>query len=93
MKKIEKKEKYSLEEIKTKLMQWSKVCPDEQAADKLTSLQLHLKQLADEVHEIRPIINSLRPKQVKQYHKMLTPYTAACIEALLILLGEGPLNL
>jgi hypothetical protein len=60
--------------------------------EKLTSLQLHLQQLQKEVQEISPIIERLKPSQLKKLNKVLTPHTAACIEALLLLLGKSPLS-
>lgn len=93
LKRIEmmKREKYTLEEIKERLDQWEKVSPNEQVADKLTALQLHLQQLEKEVKEISPMIEKLKPAQAKNLYKMITPSSAALIEALLILLGKGPL--
>jgi MerR family copper efflux transcriptional regulator len=86
-----KKEKYSLEEIKSTFEQWDKVSHDGQVTDKLSALQLHLHQLEKEVKELSPLFDQLRPNQVKQAFKIITPQSAACIEALLILLGKGPL--
>jgi MerR family copper efflux transcriptional regulator len=88
---IMKKEKYTLEEIKESLVQLDKVSPNDRVTDKLTTLQLHLHQLEKEVKELRPLIEKLKPKQAKNAFKFITPQSAACIEALLILLGKGPL--
>ncbi len=92
LKRIEsmKKEKYTLEEIKTNLQQWSKVTHDDEVTNKLTSLQLRMEQLAKEAKELGPIVEQLRPGQLKKLYKTLTQPTAACIEALLYLLGKGP---
>jgi MerR family copper efflux transcriptional regulator len=87
---IMKKEKYTLEEIKTNLQQWSKVTHDEVVTDKLTSIQLHLEQLVKEAKELGPIIAQMKPNQMKKLYKALTQPTAACIEALVLLLGKGP---
>jgi MerR family copper efflux transcriptional regulator len=94
LKRIEnmKREKYTLEEIKASLVLWTKVSQDEIVTDKLTSIQLHLQQLQKEVQEIRPIIDKLKPSQMKKLNKVLTPHTVACIEALLLLLGKSPLS-
>jgi len=86
-----KKEKYSLDEIKAALEQWGKVSSEEQVTQKFTELQFHLKQLEREAKELSPIVQKLKPNQVKNLLKTLTPHTAACIEALLLLLGKGPL--
>lgn len=85
-----KKEKYTLEEIKNSLQLWSKVSRDVVVTDKLTSLQLHLEQLVKEAKELEPIIEKLKPGQMKKLYKVLTQPTAACIEALLFLLGKNP---
>jgi MerR family copper efflux transcriptional regulator len=94
LKRIEsmKREKYSLEEIKASLALWTKVSKDEIVTDKLTSIQLHLQQLQKEVHEISPILERLKPSQLKKLTTLLTPHTVACIEALLLLMGKGPLS-
>ncbi len=94
LKRIEslKREKYSLEEIKADLSLWNKVSRDELVTDKLTSLQLKLMQLEKEVREVGPLVEKLKPKQLKNLHQKLTPSAAACIEALLLLMGKGPLS-
>ncbi|WP_248924902.1 MerR family transcriptional regulator [Paenibacillus hamazuiensis] len=89
---IMKREKYTLEEIRQSLATWSKVSHDEFMASKLTSLQIHLQKLEKEAKEISPLLEQLKPAQAKRFHKLLTPQTAACIEALLLLLGKGPLG-
>jgi MerR family copper efflux transcriptional regulator len=92
LKRIEsmKKEKYTLEEIKESLQQWSRVSHDDVVADKFTTLQLHLEQLVKEAKELEPIIEKLKPNQLKKLTNILTQPTVACIEALLYLLGKGP---
>ncbi|TDF95861.1 MerR family transcriptional regulator [Paenibacillus piri] len=94
LKRIEnmKREKYTLEEIKESLTLWNKISPDDAVTEKLTSFQLHLQQLQKEVHEIGPLLERLKPSQLKKLNKVLTPQTAACIEALLLLLGKSPLS-
>jgi MerR family copper efflux transcriptional regulator len=86
---IMKREKYTLEEIKSSLREWNRVSHNERVTDKLTSLQIHLEQLEKEVKELSPMIQQLKPNQMKKLLKILTPSTAACIEALLYLLGQG----
>jgi MerR family copper efflux transcriptional regulator len=94
LKRIEsmKKEKYTLEEIRVNLQQWSKVSHDEVVTDKLTSIQLHLDQLVKEAKELGPMLQQLKPNQLKKLSKILTQPTAACIEALLFLLGKNPFS-
>ncbi len=86
-----KKEKLTLDEIKSVLDQWSKVSPEEHIHRKLTDLQLHLTQLQRDVKELEPVIGRLKPQQAKNVYKRLMPQTAACIEALMILINKGPL--
>jgi len=86
-----KKEKYSLDEIKAVLEQWNKISHDEHVHRKLTDLQLHLTQLQRQVEELEPVIGKLKPQQARNVYKRLMPQTAACIEALMLLLGKGPL--
>lgn len=92
LKRIEtmKKEKYSLEEIKACLDQWNKVSQEEAVTEKLTSLQLHLRQLEREVKELSPLLDDMKPRQAKYAFKTIATQSAACIEALLLLLGKGP---
>lgn len=94
LKRIEsmKNEKYTLEEIKANLQQWSKVSPDDTVRDKLTSIQLHLEQLMKEAKELGPIIQQLKPNQMKKLYRILTQPTAACIETLIVLLGKNPFS-
>ncbi|MDR6548921.1 MerR family transcriptional regulator [Paenibacillus qinlingensis] len=94
LKRIEsmKNEKYTLEEIKAQLQQWSKVTSDDTVTDKLTSLQLHLEQLMKEAKELSPLVQQLKPKQLKKLYHILTQPTAACIEALIVLLGKNPFS-
>lgn len=86
-----KKEKNSLEEIKSSLLKLDKLGHENVVTEKLTRLQLHMQQLEKEVKELGPLIEKLKPNQAKQAFKLLTPHSAACIEALLLLLGKGPL--
>lgn len=94
LKRIEnmKREKYTLEEIKASLALWKKVGQSELVTEKLTSFQLHMQQLQKEAQEILPFLDKLKPTQMNNLKKVLTPHTAACIEALLLLLGKSPLS-
>ena len=84
-----KKEKYSLDEIKAAIELWRKVSSEEQVSIKFTDLQLHLEQLQRDVKELEPVINQLKPQQAKQLFKRLVPQTAACVEALVLLLNKS----
>lgn len=93
LKRIEmlKKEKYTLEEIKQSLDKWNKVKADEHVTEKMASLSMHLHQLEKEVKELKPILENLKPSQARNAFKLLSPQTAACVEALLLLLDRGQL--
>nr|WP_234414457.1 MerR family transcriptional regulator [Paenibacillus sp. CAA11] len=85
-----KQEKYTLEEIRTKLDEWSGVSDEEKVKEKLTSLEIHLQQLEREVKELQPILSQMKPSQVNKAFTHLMPQSMACIEALRILLTHGP---
>ncbi|WP_152397267.1 MerR family transcriptional regulator [Paenibacillus guangzhouensis] len=84
-----KQEKYTLDEIKQSLNEWSKVTREEEVSQRLTSLQMHMAQLEREVKELSPVIEQLKPRQAKNLFKNLTPQSAAVIEALLLLLSKN----
>lgn len=86
-----KKDKYTLDEIKAQLNSWSKITQEEQLSRKLTDLQLHLSQLEREVKELEPVIQNLKPRQANHLYTRLMPQTAACIEAIMLLLNKGNL--
>ncbi|WP_337101524.1 MerR family transcriptional regulator [Paenibacillus sp. YIM B09110] len=85
-----KKDKYTLDEIKVNLKTWSKVTPEEHVSQRLTDLQHQLSQLERQVKELEPDIKKLKPKQANQLYTRLVPQTAACIEALMLLINKGP---
>lgn len=93
LKRIEllKKEKYTLEEIKKSMAEWNSVCRDELVAEKLTALQMHMRQLEREVKEISPLLEEMKPRKAKYALRAIAAQSAACIEAILLLLGKGPL--
>ncbi|MFD0714042.1 MerR family transcriptional regulator [Paenibacillus sp. GCM10027626] len=84
-----KKDKYSLEEIKENLDSWQKVSSEEQVSSKLTDLELRLEQLQREVKELEPVLNQMKPQQAKKVFNRIVPQTAACVEALMLLLNKG----
>jgi MerR family copper efflux transcriptional regulator len=92
LKRIEqmKQEKYTLDEIREALDGWSKVTAEEQVSQKLTDLQLHLSQLEREVKDLEPVLKQLKPRQANRLYTRLMPQTAACIEALMLLINKGP---
>lgn len=85
-----KKEKYTLDEIKALFARWDKISAEELVARKLSELQLHMEQLQREAKELQPVIEKLKPQQAKHFTKSLMPHTAACVEALVLLLGKNP---
>ncbi len=89
LKRIEhmKKAKYTLEEIKTYMKQWQSSHAEEQVADKLSELQIHMRQLEQEVKQLQPMIEHLKTRKTKPMLNSLTAQSAACIEALLLLLS------
>ncbi|MBB3109963.1 DNA-binding transcriptional MerR regulator [Paenibacillus phyllosphaerae] len=91
LKRIEqmKKDKYSLDEIKANLNGWQKISSEEQVSGKLTDLQLHLEQLQREVKELEPVLSQLKPSQAQKVIKRLVPSTAACVEALMLLMNKS----
>ncbi|MBO7745549.1 MerR family transcriptional regulator [Paenibacillus sp. MWE-103] len=84
-----KKDKYSLDEIKASLSGWGKLSSKEEVSGQLIELEIHLEQLQREVMAIEPVISQLKPGQAKQVFKRLIPQTAACVEALMLLLNKG----
>ncbi|QAY66400.1 MerR family transcriptional regulator [Paenibacillus protaetiae] len=93
LKRIEqmKKDKFTLDEIKSALSEWDKVSSAEQVTQRMTDLERHLSQLQREVKELEPVLKSLKPKQVNKVYTRLMPQTIACIEALMILLNKNNL--
>jgi Predicted transcriptional regulators len=86
-----KRAKYSLDEIRSTLESWSKITPEEQLTLKLTEIQEHLAKLEREVKELEPVIKQMKPKQARRLYTRLMPQTAACIEALMLLMNKGSL--
>ncbi|MUT68134.1 MerR family transcriptional regulator [Paenibacillus sp. NEAU-GSW1] len=84
-----KKEKYTLDEIKNALAAWEKVTNEEQVSQKLMNLQQHLSQLERDVKELEPVLKQLKPRQANKLYTRLMPQTAACIEALMLLINKG----
>lgn len=85
-----KQEKYTLEEIRAKLEQWNKVSHEEQVTEKLSSLEIHMQRLEREVKELEPLISNLKPGQARKAFSSLMPQSLACIDALYILINQGP---
>lgn len=85
-----KRGKFTLDEIKRCFDRLDQIGDHDVVAERLASLQVHLQQLEQEAKELRPMIEKLKPGQVRNLMKSLTPQSVACIEALLMLLGKEP---
>lgn len=86
-----KAQKFTLEEIREQLTALDRVSAGEQVTRKLSELQSHLTLLEREVKELEPVLDQLKPHQAKKLFRAITPQTAACVEALLLLLGKSNL--
>lgn len=84
-----KQEKYSLEEIKLHLEKWSGLSGEEHVSDKLTTLEMHMQRLEQEVNELQPLLKQLKPVQARKILTGLLPQSVACIEALKYLLEQN----
>ncbi|QJD81862.1 MerR family transcriptional regulator [Cohnella herbarum] len=84
-----KAQKYSLEEIREQFTSLNRAVTDEAVTRKLSDLQEHLAMLEREVKELEPVLEQLKPQQAKRVFRAITPQTAACVEALLLLLGKS----
>ncbi|WP_151736108.1 MerR family transcriptional regulator [Paenibacillus tengchongensis] len=85
-----KQEKYSLEEIKDMLSKWSSAAPEADVSDKLVELELHMQRLEREVKALEPVISGLKPGQARRALAALIPQGVACMEAIRVLLTQGP---
>jgi DNA-binding transcriptional MerR regulator len=86
-----KAQKFTLEEIREQFTSLNRVVPDETVTRKLSDLQAHLAMLEREVKDLEPVLEQLKPQQAKRLFRAITPQTAACVEALLLLLGKSNL--
>ncbi|MDB4866630.1 MAG: MerR family transcriptional regulator [Cohnella sp.] len=86
-----KAQKFTLEEIREQFSTLQRVSPHEEVTRKLADLQSHLTQLEREVKELEPVLEQLKPRQAKRLFRAITPQTAACVEALILLLGKSNL--
>ncbi|MEF2248483.1 MULTISPECIES: MerR family transcriptional regulator [unclassified Paenibacillus] len=86
-----KKNKLSLEEIKAVLSNWHLITEEETVSQRLADIQLQLTKLEREVKELEPVIQQLKPRQARRLYTRLMPQTAACIEALMILMNKSSL--
>lgn len=85
-----KQEKYTLEEIKSMMSKWNETTPETDVSDKLVELELQMQRLEREVKALEPIISGLKPGQAKRVLSNLLPQGVACMEAIRLLLTQGP---
>jgi MerR family copper efflux transcriptional regulator len=85
-----KQDKYTLEEIKLMMSKWKTAAPESDVSDKLVELELHMQQLEREVKALEPMISGLKPGQASRALSALLPQGIACIEAIRLLLTQGP---
>jgi len=85
-----KQEKYTLEEIKSMMSKWNETTPETDVSDKLVELELQMQRLEREVKALEPIISGLKPGQAKRALSNLLPQGVACMEAIRLLLTQGP---
>lgn len=86
-----KKNKLSLEEIKNVLSNWHLITEEETVSQRLADIQLQLTKLEREVKELEPVIQQLKPRQARRLYTRIMPQTAACIEALMLLMNKSSL--
>jgi Predicted transcriptional regulators len=86
-----KAQKFTLEEIKENFAALHRATPNEQVSKQLAELQTQLTQIERQVKELEPVLDTLKPQQAKKLFSVITPQTAACVEALLLLLNKSNL--
>lgn len=85
-----KQDKYTLEEIKVLMGKWNMATPETDVSDKLVELELHMQRLEREVKALEPMISGLKPSQARRALSTLLPQGIACMEAIRLLLSQGP---
>lgn len=86
-----KKDKHTLDEIKEILKQWDSITSQQDLSLKLSELEQQLSVLQREVKQLEPVLDQLKPRQAKHLYTRLLPQTAACIEALMLLMNKSSL--
>ena len=84
-----KAQKFSLEEIRDHFLKLQRLSPNELVERKLADLQIHLAQVEREAKELEAVLDHLKPKQAAKLFRAISPRTAACVEALMLLLSKG----
>jgi MerR family transcriptional regulator, copper efflux regulator len=86
-----KKNKNTLEEIKVMLDEWDNVKPNEQLQFKLAELEKQLLSIEQDVKQLEPVLESLKSNQATYFKTRVLPQTAACIEALMLIVNKSNL--
>lgn len=86
-----KKKKNTLEEIKTMLDEWDNSSPNEHLQLKLADLEKQLLLIEQDVKQLEPAIASLKSNQATYFKTRVLPQTAACIEALMLIVNKSNL--
>jgi len=72
------------------MSKWNSATHEADVSDKLVELEAHMQQLEREVKALEPIISKLKPGQANRALTTLLPQGLACIEAIQLLLTQGP---
>ncbi|MFD2117289.1 MerR family transcriptional regulator [Paenibacillus yanchengensis] len=84
-----KRNKLTLEEIKAILHKRDSDLTEESVTQRLNELELQLSNIEREVKALEPVLKQMKPRQARQLFTKLTPQTAACIEALMLLMNKN----
>ncbi|CQR54966.1 MerR family transcriptional regulator [Paenibacillus sonchi] len=85
-----KQEKYTLDEIKSMMSKWNAATSENDVSDRLAELELQMQRLEREVKALEPVISGLKPVQARRALAALLPQGVACMEAIKLLLTQGP---
>ncbi|MNC76418.1 hypothetical protein D3C75_1281350 [compost metagenome] len=72
------------------MSKWNSAAPETDVSDKLVELELQMQRLEREVKALEPMISGLKPVQAKRALAALLPQGVACMEAIRLLLLQGP---
>ncbi|MBY9082475.1 MerR family transcriptional regulator [Paenibacillus sp. HN-1] len=85
-----KQDKYSLEEIRSLIGKWKAATAEAAVSGKLAELEVHMQKLQRELKELEPALSQLKPNQARRALAHLIPQGLACIEAIRIMMTQGP---
>lgn len=69
---------------------WNAATPEAEVSGKLVQLEPKMQQLEREVKALEPVISGLKPGQANRALAALIPQGVACMEAIRLLLTQGP---